>query len=370
MAARPQRPRLLVVDDEEEILWTIEQRLAKERYDLLTAADGLGAMELLSREHVDVLVADIRMPRMNGVDLVLAARRARPDLPVIVMSAYPTSGVLAELAAKGSIHYLEKPFEFSHFLDTVERARATQARGFTGAISVQMLPDVVQLYALASTCGALHVACDGDEGVIWFERGTIPHAVTRDLVGEPAFHRVLGWSGGTFFMRLGESPPSRTISTGWTELVLESCRLLDERATPNLSTESPAPPTNTENPTMANYKEALTKLETLEGFIGGCLCDSESGMVLGTIGGNASLNLEVAGAANSEVVRAKRKAAKALGLNDTIEDILISLTKQYHLIRPLKSKPSVFFYVALDRARANLGMARLTLADIERDVVL
>ncbi len=78
--------------------------------------------------------------------------------------------------------------------------------------------------------------------------------------------------------------------------------------------------------------------------------------------------LEVAGAANTEVVRAKRKAAKSLGLKDDIEDILITLGKQYHLIRPLRSRSSVFFYVALDRTRANLALARIALADVEKDL--
>lgn len=121
---------------------------------------------------------------------------------------------------------------------------------------------------------------------------------------------------------------------------------------------------------MANIKDSLGKLDSIDGFVGACICDSESGMVLGTEGGGPMLNLEVAGASNTEVVRAKRKAAKALGLKDDIEDILITLGKQYHLIRPLRSKPQVFFYLALDRGRANLGMARLTLQDVERELTL
>ncbi len=119
-----------------------------------------------------------------------------------------------------------------------------------------------------------------------------------------------------------------------------------------------------------NVKESLTKLEGIEGFIGAGLVDSESGMCLGLVGGGAALNIEVAGAANSEVVRAKRKAMKSLGLKDEIEDILISLGRQYHLIRPLKNRPTVFFYVAIDRAKANLAMARFSVTEVEKDIVL
>lgn len=106
---------------------------------------------------------------------------------------------------------------------------------------------------------------------------------------------------------------------------------------------------------MANLN--LEGLNTLAGFIGAALVDSDSGMALATVGGG-SIDLEVAAAGNTEVVRAKRRVAEQLKLGDTIEDILITLGKQYHLIRPLESNPALFLYVVLDRSRANLAMAR------------
>jgi predicted regulator of Ras-like GTPase activity (Roadblock/LC7/MglB family) len=106
----------------------------------------------------------------------------------------------------------------------------------------------------------------------------------------------------------------------------------------------------------------------MDGFIGACLVDSDSGMVLGMEGGAGAINLEVAAAGNTEVVRAKRKTMKALSLKDGIEDILITLGKQYHLIRPLESNDALFLYVALNRASANLGMARMQLKSFEKAV--
>ena len=380
----PVTTQLLVVDDEEELLWTLSQRLASEPYTVLTACDGVAGLEVLARSRVDVLVADIRMPRMGGLELVLKARLAQADLPVVVMTAYPTGDLRTELADRGSIEYLEKPFEFANFLSAVENAQARNARGFTGAISVQTLPDVVQLYALSNATGALRVSCKGQNGAIWFERGAVPHAETEGVMGAEAFMRILSWTGGAFSMATGESTPRRTIAMGWMELILESCRRNDELALGKKFVVSELEPelelvlpdeaclvTKTRDINqMPNYKESIAKLENIDGFIGACLCDGESGMPMAIVGGNASLNLEVAAATNAEVLRAKRKAAKALNLKDDIEDILITLGKQYHIIRPLKAKPMVFFYIALDRAHANLAMARMALADVERDVVI
>ena len=121
---------------------------------------------------------------------------------------------------------------------------------------------------------------------------------------------------------------------------------------------------------MANIKESLEKLNSVSGFIGACLVDSNSGMMLGSHGGGDVINLELAAAGNTEVVRAKRAAMSMLKLKDVIEDILITLGKQYHLIRPIAAKDGLFMYVVLDRTKANLAMGRHALEEIEKGLAL
>jgi hypothetical protein len=121
---------------------------------------------------------------------------------------------------------------------------------------------------------------------------------------------------------------------------------------------------------MANTKESLPKLMEIDGCVGCCIVDSNSGMMLGAAGGGGTVNLEVAAAGNTEVVRAKRKTMKALNLGDHIEDILITLGKQYHLIRPLSSNDALFIYLMLDKTKANLAMARHQLTQVEKELVV
>ncbi|MBE3007966.1 hypothetical protein IL992_01995 [Microbispora sp. NEAU-D428] len=118
---------------------------------------------------------------------------------------------------------------------------------------------------------------------------------------------------------------------------------------------------------MANMDVSLKEMLTIDGAVGAAVADYGSGMALGTLGGSKDLDLQVAAAANTEVVKAKLRAIDALKLNDAIEDILITLGTQYHIIRPLTGRggKGLFLYLALDRNRANLAMARHQLRAIE-----
>ena len=120
-----------------------------------------------------------------------------------------------------------------------------------------------------------------------------------------------------------------------------------------------------------NIEAALKEAMDIDGALGASLVDWESGMSLGAVGGGKYLDLDVAAAGNTEVIRAKMRTMESLRLDDHIEDILITLSKQYHLIRLLKSSrgdQGLFLYLVLDRGKANLALARHSLKKIEGDI--
>lgn len=117
---------------------------------------------------------------------------------------------------------------------------------------------------------------------------------------------------------------------------------------------------------MSDINEALNELMTCDGAVAAAIVDYNSGMLMGSIGD--ALDLELAAAGNTEVVRAKMKTMDMLGLSGNIKDILITLDDQFHLIRPLSVDAEVFIYFVLMSNKANLALARRKLELVEGDL--
>jgi hypothetical protein len=118
-----------------------------------------------------------------------------------------------------------------------------------------------------------------------------------------------------------------------------------------------------------DVKEALDELMDIDGAVGAAVVDYENGMTLGTAGGR-NLDMELAGAGNTEVVRSERNIIHDLGLDGDIEDFLISLETSYHLIRMCENHEDVFMYLVIDRDKGNLGLSRRSIDKVDERLVL
>lgn len=114
---------------------------------------------------------------------------------------------------------------------------------------------------------------------------------------------------------------------------------------------------------MANINESLNGLMGIDGAMGACIVDYTTGMSLGTIG--SGVDLELAAAGNTEVVKAKMDTMKSLGIEGGIEDILITLDSQLHIIKPSLNNTGLFIYLVLDKGKSNLALARRKVQSID-----
>ena len=114
---------------------------------------------------------------------------------------------------------------------------------------------------------------------------------------------------------------------------------------------------------MANIDDSLNGLMGIDGAMGACIVDYTTGMSLGTIG--SGVDLELAAAGNTEVVKAKMDTMKSLGIEGGIEDILITLDTQLHIIKPSLNNTGLFIYLVLDKGKSNLALARRKVQSID-----
>lgn len=114
--------RILIVDDEGSLLLTLVANLELEGFDVVGAADASSALRLIADQDFDLVLTDIRMPDMNGVDLFRAIRSLRPQMPVILMTAFAAEALIDQAVQEGAFAVLPKPFDIEHVIFALSRA--------------------------------------------------------------------------------------------------------------------------------------------------------------------------------------------------------------------------------------------------------
>ena len=221
--------RVLIVDDEEDLTWTISKHLSrdKNKFELIAVNSAMAALDVLAQVPVDLVITDIRMPEISGLDLLLKIRENYPQTKVVIMTAYGSSEIQEEANRRGCFKYIEKPFEIQDLRQLIIDI-LQEKKGFEGKISDFQLTDLIQLLCLGRQTNSLHFEKDGMHGAIYFEDGDIVHAEVEQLEGEEAFYEILSWEGGEFHLQKGDKAPRETIFKSWQNLLLEGLRRLDE----------------------------------------------------------------------------------------------------------------------------------------------
>jgi CheY-like chemotaxis protein len=221
--------RAFLVDDEPAVVEWMASHLRNERPELslATFTDPRAALDSIKQRCPDILITDLRMPGLSGLDLIVAARDVTPTLPVIVTTGDSCDQLKSELRRSRSIQVLEKPFDLRRLSEAVSLSVDFRA-GFSGAIELPMLPDLIQLCAISQVTGRLGIHGARRRGDLYLQEGEVVHAACGEAIGAEAVFEILGWVGGRFSMERGVPAPQRSISASWQELLLEGYRQLDE----------------------------------------------------------------------------------------------------------------------------------------------
>lgn len=251
----------------------------------------------------------------------------------------------------------------------VRRILAADGSPVSSRVTGVSLSGFVQLIQSERKTCSIHVSSGKVVGSLTFEKGELRSAQTGPLQGDAAAVVVLQFQDCTIDVVDARPLPGPVVTSSIAYLLLEAARRTDEgldQAEPG-SWEMVSVRTGheREEKTMASVEKSVQSALKIGGCIGSAIVDFDSGMCLG-FAGSPGFDLELAAAGNAEVVRAKKQIRDKLGLKDKIEDILITLTGQYHLIRMVGT--TMFIYLVLDRSKSNLAMARKELETIEKSL--
>ena len=333
--------KILVVDDEEGVLLTLQRLLVKkERSDLMviSASSGEEAMEKLLKERIDLVVTDIVMPGMSGLDLLVEIKNRFPYTSVIVMTAYPTPALKRETMLKGGLNFVEKPFDIDDLRQKIMAAlqESSQFRGMLHGIS---LSDLIQIKCMSGVTDALRVTAEERQGVIFFHNGEIIHAICDDRDGEEAFYEIISFAHGHLDTVKVVELPERTIFQSYVSLLMEGARRLDEQGEEGFTEDegpgrkekvkgeragqklAPGVAATQPEPDLLLTAELLRGLKGIRGYQAAAIIDA-AGEIVAQDAVNSSMDLRLIGGTLNEFFSNARDASAKIGLEACHEAVL------------------------------------------------
>lgn len=222
---------VLIVDDSVMLINYIEEffQAYKDKFDTITAKDGLEAIEILKRQAIDLLVTDLQMPRVDGLGLLAYTHKYYPGIPCIVMSAHGTPKILEKIEP-GILQFIKKPFKANQLAEIILDALKRDENDPGGTLSGISVVSFLQMVEMEEKTCICEVQSPGNpKGFFYFKGGVLHHAVFGNLKGEPAAIKLINLKNPTInFRRPPERPIAKGIQRELTGLILEAVRQKDE----------------------------------------------------------------------------------------------------------------------------------------------
>ena len=219
---------ILIVDDDETMRLMLRQHLEDTGYKVIDAANGTEAVEMLENEMVNLVLTDVRMPEMDGFQLMTHLNSKFPALPVIVMSAYGSPETTLQFEELGSLQFLDKPVNLEDLNHRIAECLQQAAHG--GTMTGISVANFLQLIAMEQKSCLLEVYNqENSKGQLTIQRGRLFDAECEELKGEDAALQIIAWENVTMnFKALPKKKMQRKISADLTSLLLESLKMKDE----------------------------------------------------------------------------------------------------------------------------------------------
>ncbi len=357
------KKRVLVVDDEDDLTWSISKHLAKDKkkYELICVNSGRKALDVLSQLPVDLVISDIRMPEISGLELLTKIRDSFPNTKVIIMTAFGSSEIQTEANKRGCLKYIEKPFEINELRELINSA-IQEKKGFEGKISELHLTDLIQMNCLGRMTTTLYVEHEETRGTIYFDEGNIVHAEYDNIEGEEAFCEILSWEGGNFSVAREKISKKETIFKGWQSLLLDGMRRLDESKSAHSAEHE-----KDRKQRINKINRILEKLIDVKGVLLVTIFDPDGFPMASGVHPSVSDKYDIKELAPlfSEMIKLIENTGEDLEL-ENVKQMIFEFDKS--LIKIVRFPKKKQFLIIIAKIKNNLGVIRLEIKKCLRDL--
>ncbi len=223
--------KVLIVDDDKNMLQSLRLGLEryKDRFSVITSSNGVAAIEALKKESISVVVADVKMPRMDGLSLLSHLRENYPDIPVIIITGYGTEEMEQFVREKGAFDFLNKPFLVKELGEKIVLALNTQIEG--GSLHNVSSGTFLQLIEMEQRTCTIRLQDSATErtGILFFKDGVLMDARLDGIRGEPAAYEIFSWDRVSLWIQNSCPQEERKIQGELQAILLEAMRRKDER---------------------------------------------------------------------------------------------------------------------------------------------
>ena len=239
---------VLIVDDDKEMLLALKEGFKRyqESFAVLLAEDGLKALDSLKANVISLVVTDLKMPQMDGFELLAHIMEHYPDIPVIMITGYSTPEM--ELLARqgGAVGYISKPFLIENLARQIMTTLRKESEGGTlHNVSSGMFLQLIEMEQKTCTI-RLEDKSTGEKGILFFREGELLDARVNNLKGESAAHKIFSWDEVNLSIQNGCALAENKIRKDLQPLILEAARQKDEKGSDEppvafMEDEPPAP---------------------------------------------------------------------------------------------------------------------------------
>ena len=220
--------KVLIVDDDKSFLHSLIDgfKAYEDKFVIATAEDGLEAVATLKEQKISLVLTDLKMPRMDGFELVAHLSNHYSNIPIIVMTAFGTPEMEENLRDMGTFQYIEKPIDFGALVEKIIQGLDGPAKGFITGVS---LSSFLQLLELDNKTCTLTIHAGSKRGTLFFRDGVLLDAKSQNLQGCKAAYSIVTWKNVEIEIENSCSINDKKITETLGFILLEGCRRKDEK---------------------------------------------------------------------------------------------------------------------------------------------